>query len=175
MKRWASRHEEKCYCEECRIRQEAERNYNAAWFAKLAAEAIMSYENPPEEEPEFYLSEQFGNIQISADIFGIHIHEMNGVEQATATVSAEDAEKVARFMQQWLPRIQAASKPKCPACHAEMKPTEPGSTREWECTACQMRYNGGPFGGDLREIAYTIQTSGSEIDFDPFLDEGELP
>lgn len=140
----------------------------------------------PEEQPEFDLWEEFGSIQVRADLFGLHIGE-NGAEQAEIWADAEETEKLIRFAQFWLPKIQAARIPKCPACYAkyehtpdedphdcEMKPVKKGDASLWNCLHCGNKYSSGPFGTDLREVK-PVAPYLTDDDFDPFIEEWELP
>lgn len=146
----------------------------------------MMYE-PPEERPEFDLWEAFGSIQMRADLFGLHIGE-NGSSEPEIWADAEEAEKLIRFAQFWLPKIKAARKPKCPHCYAqyehtsdedphdcEMKPARKGDATRWNCLYCGKSYNSGPFGDGLLEIKPASANPGDGDDFDPFLVEDDLP
>lgn len=145
----------------------------------------MPYYEPEEERPEFDLCEEFGSIQVRADLFGLHISE-NGTEQAEVWADAEEAEKLIRFAQFWLPKIQAARIPKCPACYAkypetpeenqvELKPSRKGHATAWNCLYCGKSYYSGPFGDGLIEVKSVSANPGEGNDFDPFLEPGDLP
>jgi hypothetical protein len=140
----------------------------------------------PPDWPEFDSWEEFGSIQIRADLFGLHIGE-NSSAEPEIWADAEEAEKLIRFTQFWLPKIQSARIPKCPHCYAkyehtpdedphdcEMKPTRRGNATQWNCLYCGKSYNSGPFGNDLREIK-PASNPGEGDDFDPFLEEDDLP
>lgn len=130
----------------------------------------MGYYDAPEgDEPEFCAWEEFGEMQIKANILGFHIGDHH-TDAKLIQINAEEAEKLARFIQQWLPKVQEAKPAKCPKCKAEMKPAKADLGTRWNCK-CGASYTGGPFGGELAEINDLVQQThlldgaGDELDF----------
>lgn len=150
----------------------------AATIRASQEEIIMGYYDPPEEEAEFCLWEEIGKIQIKANILGFHIGDHH-TDAKLITLSAEEAEKLARFIQQWLPKVQTARPPKCPKCKTEIQPVKAELGTKWNCPGCTTSYTGGPFGHHLTEIKRDIiqQThllDGAGDELDPFLEADDL-
>lgn len=139
----------------------------------------MGYYDAPEgDEPEFCLWETFGELQIKANAIGFHLGDHH-TDAKLITLSAEEAEKLARFITQWLPTVQGAKPPKCPKCKAEMQTVKAELGTKWSCKACEASYTGGPFGGQLAEVkrdivkeTHLLDGAGDELD--SFLDVDDL-